>query len=53
MVKKSALSKHLARLGRKGGAAAAKNRTAAERAEHARKASRARWAKARKNLGEK
>ena len=45
MAKKSELSKHLAKLGRKGGAAAAKNRTAEERAEHARKAAAARWAK--------
>jgi hypothetical protein len=34
-------------LGRKGGKAAAKNRTPEERAEHARKAAKARWAKAK------
>jgi hypothetical protein len=32
-------------LGRKGGKATAKNRTAEERKEHARKAARARWRK--------
>jgi hypothetical protein len=32
-------------LGRRGGKAAAKNRTPEEREEHARKAARARWAK--------
>jgi hypothetical protein len=34
-------------LGRKGGKAAADNRTAQERKEHARKAAQARWAKKR------
>jgi hypothetical protein len=36
-------------LGRKGGKAAAKNRTPQERKEHARKAAQARWAKEQKN----
>jgi hypothetical protein len=35
-------------LGRKGGKAAAKNRSKAERAEQARKAAQARWSKAQK-----
>jgi hypothetical protein len=35
------------RLGRKGGQAAAKKRTAEERKEHARKAAKVRWAKKR------
>jgi len=35
-------------LGRKGGKAAAKKRTAKERAEHARKAAQARWTKRKK-----
>jgi hypothetical protein len=35
-------------LGRKGGKAAARNRTAEERRQHARKAAQARWAKERK-----
>jgi hypothetical protein len=35
-------------LGRKGGKAAAKKRTPIERAEHARKAAQARWAKKKK-----
>lgn len=47
MVKKSELSKYLAKLGRKGGKAAGKNRTPEERREHARKAAQARWAKKR------
>lgn len=35
-------------LGRKGGKASAKNRTAEERKDHARKAARARWSKRKK-----
>jgi len=38
-------------LGRKGGKAAAKNRSPEERKEHARKAAQARWAKVRKRNG--
>jgi hypothetical protein len=45
MAKKSALSKHLAKLGRKGGKATAKKLTAQQRKESARKAAKARWAK--------
>jgi hypothetical protein len=45
MIKKSELSEYFAKVGKKGGAATGKNRTAKERAEHARKAARARWAK--------
>jgi hypothetical protein len=48
MKKKSELSKHLAKLGRKGGKTTAKKRTAAQRKASARKAARARWAKWRK-----
>jgi hypothetical protein len=43
--KRSELSKHLAKLGRKGGKTTAKKRTAAQRKASARKAARARWAK--------
>jgi hypothetical protein len=43
--KKSELSKHLAKLGRKGGHATAKKRTAEQRKEIARKAAKARWGK--------
>ena len=49
MVKKSELSKYLAALGSKGGKATAKNRTADQRKELARKAAQARWAKKRKS----
>lgn len=45
MGKKSALSKHLAKLGRKGGKATAKKRTPEQRSETARKGAIARWAK--------
>jgi aminoglycoside phosphotransferase len=45
MAKKNPAAVHL---GRKGGKAAAKNRTKKERAELARKAARARWSKAQK-----
>src|SRR5436309_1778023 len=41
------------RLGRKGGQAAAKKRTAEEREEHARKAARARWGKRKQQPGSK
>jgi hypothetical protein len=43
--KKSALSKHLAKLGQKGGRTTAKKRTAEQRQDSARKAAKARWAK--------
>jgi len=46
--KKSVLTNYLRELGRKGGKAAAVNRTAAERKEHARKAALVRWAKHKK-----
>jgi hypothetical protein len=49
MAKRSELSEHLAKLGRKGGKAAAQNRTPEERKEHARKAAQARWAKKKNN----
>jgi general stress protein YciG len=45
MAKKSALSKHLAKLGRKGGKATAKKRTPEQRSETARKGALAKWAK--------
>jgi len=48
MAKKSQFSAYLAKLGRKGGKATAKNRTPEERKEHARKAALARWAKSQK-----
>jgi hypothetical protein len=45
--KKSELSKHLAKLGRKGGKATAQKLTAEQRKASARKAAKARWAKPR------
>jgi hypothetical protein len=52
MVQKSELSKYLAALGSKGGKAAAKNRTADQRKELARKAAQARWAKEKRKSAE-
>jgi hypothetical protein len=48
MAKKSLLSKHLSKVGRKGGKARLDTMTAEERKESARKAAQARWSK-RKN----
>jgi len=45
--KKSALSRHLAKLGKKGGKARLQRMTDDERRESAKKAARARWAKQR------
>jgi hypothetical protein len=47
MVNKEELSKYLAALGKKGGKSTARRLTAAERSESARRASQARWAKAK------
>ena len=52
MAKKSAFSKYLAELGRKGGQATAKKRTPEQRKEAARKAVQARWAKEKKTRKE-
>jgi hypothetical protein len=46
--KSNLLSEYLRELGSKGGKATAKNRTAAERKEQARKAARARWGRKEK-----
>jgi general stress protein YciG len=46
------LSEHLARLGRKGGTATARNRTKEQRSEAARKAVQARWAKLEKTVAQ-
>jgi hypothetical protein len=45
MAKKSVLSQHLSRLGKKGGTATGKKRTPEERSAIARKAAVTRWAK--------
>lgn len=44
------LSEHLSRLGKKGGKARAKNMTAQQRKEAARKAVEARWARTKKKI---
>ena len=49
--KKSLLSRHLAKLGKKGGKARLETMTEEERKESARKAALARWAKKKTNLG--
>jgi hypothetical protein len=47
--KKSVLSRHLSRLGKKGGKARLQTMTEDERTEVARKAAQARWAKRKKD----
>ena len=43
------LREYFAKVGQRGGKAAAQNRTAEERKQHARKAAQARWAKEKKD----